>query len=320
VLDLPDHWVWDFWGADDGARRHLFFLKAPRSLGDPDLRHRNASVGHAVSEDLQTWSPVADALLPAPSPAFDDLAIWTGCVVREDESRWRLFYTGLARADDGSVQRIGSAVSDDLIAWRRTPGLPLEADERWYERRPATTWPEEAWRDPWVVRDEAGGWHMYVTARSGTRSGLGVVGHAMSDDLTSWVVQPPLSAPTGRFEWLEVIQLVRVEGRWVVLFSCLSDQMPGAGPGAGGVWSVPVDGPGSAVGVDRAVRLTSEDLYVGKVWTEADGSTRLLAFQNRGPDGRFTGGVVSPLAVGWNDDGSGLRFTGGEGRWHPRPG
>jgi hypothetical protein len=29
---------------------------------------------------------------------------------------------------------------------------------------------------------------------------------------------------------------------------------------------------------------------------------------------------VSPLAVGWNDDGAGLRFTGGEGRWHPRPG
>ena len=74
MLDLPDHWVWDYWGADDGARRHLFFLKAPRSLGDPDLRHRNASVGHAVSEDLQTWSPVADALLPAPSPAFDDPA------------------------------------------------------------------------------------------------------------------------------------------------------------------------------------------------------------------------------------------------------
>ena len=59
---------------------------------------------------------------------------------------------------------------------------------------------------------------------------------------------------------------------------------------------------------------------MGKVWTEPDGSARLLAFQNRGPDGRFTGGVVAPLAVGWNDDGSGLRFTGGEGRWHPRPG
>jgi beta-fructofuranosidase len=317
LLDLPDHWVWDFWGAEDGSRRHLFFLKAPRSLGDPDLRHRSASVGHAVSEDLHTWSPIADALLPAPSPAFDDLAIWTGCVVRADDGSWRKFYTGLSRADEGRVQRIGTAVSEDLTTFRRTSGAPLEADERWYERRPATSWPEEAWRDPWVVRDEEGGWHMYVTARAGTGSGLGVVGHATSSDLVTWTVRPPLSEPTGRFEWLEVLQLVRVDGRWVVLFSCLSEEMPGSGAGAGGVWSVPVDGPGSQVDVRRAVRLTSEDLYVGKVWTLPDGSSRLLAFQNRGPDGRFTGGVVGPLAVGWNDDGSGLRFSGGEGRWHP---
>ena len=34
-----DDWIWDSWIADDGERYHLFFLKAPRALGDPDLRH-----------------------------------------------------------------------------------------------------------------------------------------------------------------------------------------------------------------------------------------------------------------------------------------
>ena len=43
MLDLDDDWVWDFWVVEDPASEpasyHLFFLKAPRSLGDPELRH-----------------------------------------------------------------------------------------------------------------------------------------------------------------------------------------------------------------------------------------------------------------------------------------
>ena len=314
---IDGQFVWDFWTVHDDAKRlhHLFHLHAPMSLGDPEQRHRSARVGHAVSADLKTWTRLPD---PLPEAAgYDDLASWTGCTIGS-EGAWWLFTTGLSRADDGRVQRIGAATSADLTTWTRT-ALVLEADPDHYQLS-SESWVEEAWRDPWVVRGDDGRWHMYVTARAGTGSGLGVVGHATSSDLTTWTVQRPLSEPTGRFEWLEVIQLVLVEGRWAVLFSCLAEQMPGSADGAGGVWSVPVDGAGSPVDVDRAVRLTSEDLYVGKVWTEADGSTRLLAFQNRGPDGLFTGGVVAPLAVGWNDDGSGLRFTGGEGRWHPPTG
>ena len=106
----------------------------------------------------------------------------------------------------------------------------------------------------------------------------------VSEDLVSWEVQPPLSSPTGVFEWLEVISVVRVEGRWVLLFSCLSTEMPGAPAGAGGVWSVPVDGPGSPVDVAAAVRLTDESLYVGKV-VDHRGAAYFMAFRNRGPDG-----------------------------------
>ena len=55
AFSLPDHWVWDFWLADDGATYHLFYLHAPHALGNPDLRHRNARIGHATSSDLMTW-------------------------------------------------------------------------------------------------------------------------------------------------------------------------------------------------------------------------------------------------------------------------
>src|SRR5215204_831000 len=51
TLRLPDKWVWDFWLVRDGRDYHAFYLQASRSLGDPELRHLNASVGHAVPKD-----------------------------------------------------------------------------------------------------------------------------------------------------------------------------------------------------------------------------------------------------------------------------
>ena len=48
MLRLDDFWVWDSWVADDGDAYHLYFLQAPRSLGDPALRHVHATVGHAT--------------------------------------------------------------------------------------------------------------------------------------------------------------------------------------------------------------------------------------------------------------------------------
>ena len=42
MLRLDDLWVWDSWIADDGDLYHLFFLQAPRALGDPGKRHTAA--------------------------------------------------------------------------------------------------------------------------------------------------------------------------------------------------------------------------------------------------------------------------------------
>ncbi len=314
MLDLPDHWVWDFWLADDLTSYHAFFLKAPRTLSDPDLRHRNASVGHAVSTDLVTWTVLDDALVPSDRPAFDDLALWTGSIVRDDDGRWRMFYTGLSRSDDGLIQRLGSATSDDLVHWRRTWTVGVaEADPAYYEKLGGSGWPDESWRDPWVVRDQGGQWHAYVTARAGTGRGLGVIGHAISTDLQTWQVTPPLSEPGCGFEWLEVMSLQQVEGRWVLVFSCLSAEMVDAAPDSGGIWTVAVDGPGLPVDLRRAVRLTSEDLYVGKLVRDRAGHWQLLAFRNRDASGGFTGGLIDPLSVGWDDTGTALELAAGGG-------
>lgn len=320
MFDLTDEWVWDFWVVDDPAQPsatyHLFFLKAPRTLRDPDLRHWNASVGHAVSTDLTHWKRVADALVPQSLGAFDDMSNWTGSVVRDDEGTWHLFTTGVSRAEDGAVQRIGVSTSADLTVWERSADLLLEADERWYRRRPGAG-PDEHWRDPWVVRGEDRSWHMYVTAQTPGEAGHGVVGHATSSDLREWTVGPPLSAPTGRFDQLEVISVTQVDGRWALMFSCLGPEMPMAAPGAGGIWTVAVDGPGSTVDVSAAVRLTTEDLYVGKLVPLREGGIRFLAFENRGEDGLFAGGVIDPCTVAWNRAGTGLELRSGRERWRP---
>ncbi|HET8769233.1 MAG TPA: glycosyl hydrolase, partial [Pedococcus sp.] len=174
MLRLDDLWVWDSWVADDGDLYHLFFLQAPRSLGDPAKRHTAARVGHATSRDLVTWDYLGECLGPAET-GFDDLAIWTGSVVR-DGDRWRMFYTAISTAGHHVYdQRVGSAVSDDLHHWTRVSDQPsLRVDGTWYKNLANTPAPtegpdlegsSETWRDPLVLPDPGGdGWHMLITA------------------------------------------------------------------------------------------------------------------------------------------------------------
>ena len=335
-LDLADDWVWDFWVVDDPAAAdadehfHAFFLHAPRSLGDPDLRHEHARVGHAVSRDLTDWRVLAAALHPQTAPAFDDLATWTGSTVHAEAlGGWWMFTSGITHATGTRVQRIGVSRSADLITWTRTPGTVMELDPRWYVDQvaddPGSPTAETHWRDPFVVADPtvAGLWHAYITAKTPhpqTAEPTGAIAHATSYDLENWEVGQPLDVEPGRFDQLEVISLDRVDGRWVLIFSVLGAQVPGAEPGEGGVWSVPVAGPGAPVDTRLATRLTSERLYVGRTVRLRDGSARFLAFVNedhRDPVGPFVGGLTPPLRVGWRTDGAGLRLLDAPDHWLP---
>jgi beta-fructofuranosidase len=119
MLELPDAWTWDFWLADTGSEYHVFYLKASRALLDPARRHRHASVGHARSTNLTNCTELADALVPSDPVAWDDLATWTGSVLRGPDGVWRTYYTGLSHSDDGQVQSIGMARSSDMTSWQR---------------------------------------------------------------------------------------------------------------------------------------------------------------------------------------------------------
>lgn len=317
MFSLPDSWVWDFWFADDGDRFHLFFLYASRALKDPEARHYRASVGHAVSDDLVAWTRVEDALVRSDAPAFDDLATWTGSVVRGPDGLWRMFYTGSTRAADGvrNIQSVGLAISPDLMTWTKTQTRPiLAADPRWYETL-SPAWHDEAFRDPWVFADPEGdGWHMLITARARTGDpfGRGVVGHATSPDLARWQLLPPLTAPSpDGFGQLEVMQTEVMDGRPVLIFSCLAEHATPARRGpTGGVWAAPAESLTGPFDIAAAYPLTDAGLYSGRLIRRRDGQWAMLAFRLEGEGTPFVGAITDPLAVAW--EGGRLVVSGDE--------
>jgi beta-fructofuranosidase len=309
-LRLPDKWVWDFWLAREGDRHHVFFLQAPRALGDPELRHWSASIGHAVSADLSTWTVLADAIRPGPAGAWDDLATWTGSVLEHD-GRWHMLYTGISTREDGLVQRIGLATSEDLATWTKHPANPvLESDARWYEQLDRTRWRDQSWRDPWLFAGDDGLVHALITSRSpdGPADGAGVVAHARSANLVDWEVLPPLTAP-GEFAQVEVPQLVRVGGRSLIFVSCHAEDHSrarrarlGADVGAGThvFAAADVDGPYAALAI--AVGPASPQpaqLYAAKLVELAPGEWRLMAFRGDplAHDAAFAGELTDPLPL-----------------------
>jgi len=316
VLALEDHWIWDSWYVHDGTRWHGYFLKAPKALDDPELRHWNVSLGHAVSIDLVTWEHLGTCFGPAPQPAWDDYTTWTGSVVQDTVGTWHLFYTGSARAEDGLYQRIGHAISDDLHYWARVgngPCLDLSgAAAQHYENMHAVGfWHDRAMRDPWVMKDPEGGWMMYFTARAAGVSEAnagGAIGFATSPDLTSWELKPPVF--TGGFGQLEVPQVFTARGRWYCLFCTAAEHFSEAqakatpsgpvtgshyliGEGSRGPWEI-AEGPF----LDGALPCRR---YASRI-VQTDKGMMLLGFADR-PEGSFLGHVMNPDPVDIDDNG-----------------
>ena len=297
MLRLPDKWVWDFWIADTGSEFHLFFLQAPKSLGDQNARHWNATVGHAVSNDLRAWEVLGTALEPGPVGSWEGMATWTGSML-EQGGTWYLFYTATMRTASGVDQRVALATSTDLATWTKHPANPvIELDPRWYELVGF-----DAWRDPWVLRDPGGvGFHALITARarSGELDARGVIGHAWSADLVAWEVLPPLSEP-GEFGHMEVPQVEVVDGTPVLLFSVGADRFSAARqarfPAETACTFVAIGetllGPWDIAG---ARRIPVPDLYSARLVRDRAGEWQVLGFYDGSARDEFIGELSDPI-------------------------
>ena len=217
----PGYYLWDFWLIFKAPDYHLFHLQAPRSLPDPELRHNAATIGHAESSNLRPWRDKGEVLKPGEAGEWDDLSVWTGSVIQSG-ALYYMLYTGRCRSDQGAIQRIGLARSDDLYHWEKYAHNPvIEADAKYYEKFGTSDYYWESWRDPYLVFNRSEQCHYaFITAREseGEVDERGCIAAAKSRDLIRWEILPPVCSPR-KFSEMEVPQAFEYGGRSYLLFS-----------------------------------------------------------------------------------------------------
>lgn len=123
---------------------HLFHLIIPN----------HDYIAHAVSKDGIAWSRVKNAMFVGDPGEWDDDMLWTMDVADCEDGTFEMFYTGLQLEDRGINQRVGRAVSKDLIHWEKTfpQDLPLESSGPHYEdlENNPRTW--LSFRDPFLYK------------------------------------------------------------------------------------------------------------------------------------------------------------------------
>ncbi|RMF37543.1 MAG: glycosyl hydrolase [Planctomycetota bacterium] len=232
---------------------HLFHLVLPN----------HDYIAHAVSTDGIRWRRVNNALFIADPGSWDDLMLWT-MHVSADPHRpgcWRMFYTGLSRREQGRIQRIGMAVSDDLFHWRKAPThwtddrgahdpqpvqaarrvcqqqvasrhyspvdatscFPLEPDPRFYESRLDEGRAWVSFRDPYFFHDGQTGW-LIASARvkDGPVIRRGCVGVLREAEPNRFESLPPLHHP-GLYDDVEVPNLLQIDGEYYLIGSIRED-------------------------------------------------------------------------------------------------
>lgn len=298
-----DKYLWDFWIIEHRGIYHLFYLQAPKDLPDPEQRHGVATVGHAISEDLKFWEEVGTALEPGPPGTWDDRAIWTGSVI-EHKGAFYTLYTGTSKAEEGKIERIGLAISTDLIHWEKHPANPvLEADPRWYEVTPSTSpFNEVAWRDPYVLK-ERGQFCAFITARRkiGNRRWRGCIGLAKSTDLTSWQIYPPIKV-FAKFAQMEVPQVITQRGHVFLLFSARAEWAQSQNLQVTGTFYSVADtvlGPFSKT--SPLLANSGGTFYGGKIIRDPFGRWVMLAWIGY-KECKFIGALSDPLPVEINSD------------------
>jgi beta-fructofuranosidase len=215
--------LWDFWTLEQSGETWLYALSAPRT-DNPETRHDTARIDVATSRDLVNWTWRGIAMEAGHPGAWDDLALWTGSVAPRLHGGYAMLYTGRARAEGGKVQRIGLALSEDLLHWTKHPDPVIEVAPALYRiqgRNGSTNW-----RDPWLEWDEqAGIWRAWITAQhpDGPIARCGTVALAESPDLVRWTVHPPV-VHDRLTEHLEVPQ--RIDDGGAMLVSCYAHHVP----------------------------------------------------------------------------------------------
>lgn len=209
----PNLGLWDTWLFRSDDAFHLFHLQ--RELHEIGC----SSIGHAVTTDWTHWTTLPPVLSQGPEGSWDAGPLMTGMTLHH-EGRYYLFYGSMV----DRVQRIGLAISDDLIHWEKYDGNPiLEPGGEWYETAPQNSLNyETAWRDPYIFYYEPDAcFYAFICARvSDNRSdvGGGCIAVARSTTLTEWELLPPAYV-SDSITCLEVPEYFALNGKHYITFT-----------------------------------------------------------------------------------------------------
>lgn len=138
----------------------------------------------STSTDLKQWAhhPVAIGI----DEAWEK-SICTGSVAFDGQQYYAFYATRLVAPDGQVKEQLSYAVSPDGLTFRKQQPNPFYTSAPGYSSR--------HFRDPKVVIDENGLFHLFVSSESDTyvlREGRGCLVHLVSRDLKNWQVEKPL--------------------------------------------------------------------------------------------------------------------------------
>jgi hypothetical protein len=195
--------------ASDGTI-HMFYIRADESVPESQ---RAKALGHVTTTDFKHWTHHPDVIPVVPN-TWEESFIWAPHIV-EHQGAYLMFYTGVNRY---YAQATGIAFSFDLFNWYKGDNPIYTPDTTW------ASWSETSWsnsRDPFVIRDDQGVWHLMTTAW--TKQSQGAISHATAtdQDLGAWTDQGPLFVHPGPKAWhvLESCNVHKVDGKWHMTFT-----------------------------------------------------------------------------------------------------
>lgn len=193
---------------------HLFHLIIPN----------HDYIAHAVSNDGISWKRVRNAMFVGHPGEWDDDMLWTMDVSDCEDGTFQMYYTGLQIEDRGVNQKVGRAVSKDLLHWEKTfpEDLTIESEAPHYEdlKNNPRTW--LSFRDPFLYNYK-GDEYLLVCGRAATgpvyRRGCVSLYKKVNG---TFKPQPPLLFPLA-YDDVECPSVIELKGRHYLIGSIRED-------------------------------------------------------------------------------------------------
>jgi hypothetical protein len=211
------------WSPTGSWTFHLFYIRQNQVIkAASGTGATKKNLGHAVSNDLASWTVLDTAAIRVRPGRWDSFHVWAPTIIRRGV-RYHMFYTGV---DAAGNQSIGQATSLDLVHWEQGDSVLTGTNAgSWIDPSPTDYGSQRQLRDPFVMEDPAtpDQWLLYFTAVTNEYSGM-AVGYVRlpGNNLSSGGIQEGGAlwrSQQNRASKLESPHMLQRNGKWWLLFT-----------------------------------------------------------------------------------------------------